>query len=429
MRLNELGGISLMTRSCQEIHCSRLRGLGLWFALVGLLAWPYYFGVPALAEEAESAQLVGAADLMANLEAVEQAFSRIVEQVSPCVVGIRARRYESSSPYERGGYATQNGFEQTVTINGSGVVLRPDGSILTNEHVVRGADEVEIILRDGSRRVGQVVAADPRADLAVVRTEPDGLVPARIAEWDNVRRGQWSIAVGNPFGLGYDGNLSVSVGVISNLNRRLPGLGEVEDRLYADMIQTTASIHPGNSGGPLFNMRGEVVGIVTAVHSRGIDDEGIGFAIPMSPARRQLIDMLAAGKPVEHGFLGLIVRELNPNERMAAGLSPDVGVWVDRVEPNGPADAAGIRPHDIIVRYDGRLVEAPMQFADCVGLTPIGQQVTLEIIRRNQSLTLQATLDRRQSSRVQSIRGASALWRGLHHGSDLASDAEAVQDL
>ena len=221
MRLNELGGISLMTRSCQEIHCSRLRGLGLWFALVGLLAWPYYFGVPALAEEAESAQLVGAADLMANLEAVEQAFSRIVEQVSPCVVGIRARRYERSSPYERGGYATQNGFEQTVTINGSGVVLRPDGSILTNEHVVRGADEVEIILRDG-RAAWDRWWPDPRADLAVVKRTSrmvwcrpglrNGTMCARSVEY----RGR------QPFGLGYDGNLSVSVGVISTSTAGCP---------------------------------------------------------------------------------------------------------------------------------------------------------------------------------------------------------------
>lgn len=415
-----------MTRPCQKIQSSRLRGLALWCAVCGLLVWPFVASTPALGEE--SASLAAAPDLMANLEAVEQAFSQVVDQVSPSVVGIRARRYESGG-YDGGGYAAGSGFDQTVTINGTGTVIRPDGSILTNEHVVRGASEIEILLRDGSRRMGRVVASDSRADLAVVRTDPDGLVPAKLCNWDGVRRGQWSIAVGNPFGLGSDGNLSVSVGVISNLNRRLPGLGEVEDRLYADMIQTTASIHPGNSGGPLFNIHGEVVGVVTAVHSRGIDDEGIGFAIPMSPARRQTIDLLLAGRPVEHGYLGLIVRELQPAERMAAGLDPEIGVAVERVEPNGPAAAAGLKAKDIILRYDNRAIEAPMQFADCVGLTPIGQQVTIEIVRRNQALSLRATLDRRQTSRVQSMRGASALWRGMHSGSDLAGDAESCQDV
>jgi serine protease Do len=417
-----------MTRPCQEIRSSRLRGLGLWCAVFGMLAWPFGGSVTAFGEEGKSATPAAATDLMANLEAVQQALSQVVEKVSPSVVGIRARRYESSNPYE-GSYAAGGGYDQTVTINGSGTVIRPDGSILTNEHVVRGASEIEVILRDGSRRMGKVVAADARDDLAIVRTDPSGLVPAKICDWDRVRRGQWSIAIGNPFGLGNDGNLSVSVGVISNLDRRLPGLGEVEDRLYADMIQTTASIHPGNSGGPLFNIHGEVLGVVTAVHSRGIDDEGIGFAIPMSPVRRQSIDMLLAGRPIEHGYLGLIVRELRPEERMAARVDPELGVVVDRIEPNGPADAAGIRPKDIIVRYDGRPVEAPMQFADCVGLTPIGQQVTIEIIRRNQPLSLRATLDRRQPSRVQSIRGASALWRGMHAGSALAADAESCQDV
>jgi S1-C subfamily serine protease len=418
-----------MIRSCQEIQRSRLRGLGLWCAVCGLLAWPLVTGASAFGKEAESATLVAAPDLMANLEAVNQALSQVVEKVSPSVVGIRARHYETNGSYQSGGYAAGNGYEQTVTINGTGTVIRPDGSILTNEHVIREATDIEVILRDGSRRAGHVVAADARDDLAIVRTDPDGLVPAKLCKWDGVRRGQWSIAVGNPFGLGNDGNLSVSVGVISNLNRHLPGLGEVEDRLYADMIQTTASIHPGNSGGPLFNIHGEVVGVVTAVHSRGIDDEGIGFAIPMSPARRAAIDMLLAGKAVEHGYLGLIVRELKPEDRMATGLTPDVGVVVENVEPDGPADEAGIRAKDIIVRYDGQQVANPIQFADCVGLTPIGQQVTIEVLRRNQMLSLRATPDRRQVRRVQAIRGASALWRGMHTRSDLAGDAEVCQDV
>lgn len=347
---------------------------------------------------------------MPDLAAIQAAFESVVHGVSDSVVGIRAQRRHLSGS---GISEIDTVLEQVVQINGSGTVIRPDGLILTNEHVVHSASDIEILFNNGTSLPATVVAADPRSDLAVLHVARRGLTPARIADHEAVGRGQWAIAVGNPFGLGSDGQLSVSVGVISNLNRRLPGLGEVDDRLYNDMIQTTASINPGNSGGPLFNVRGEMIGVVTAMHTRAAVDEGIGFAVPMTPARLRIIDQLCAGRAVAYGYLGLKVRPLEDEEYAACGLDAPSGALVEDLEPGGPADRAGMKIGDVVVRYGGHAVRGPSQLVELVGRSPVGEEVRVDVVRAMHPHSLRLEVDRREVSRVSWMRGSAIVWRGL----------------
>jgi len=348
-----------------------------------------------------------------DLVALERAFQEVVQRVSPSVVGIRARRHGlATAPGVDGSLGAAIG-DHLVVLNGSGTIIRDDGLILTNQHVIQGATVIEVVLFDGRVRSARVVGADARSDLAVLRVEADGLTAARFCDWDNVARGQWNIALGNPYGLGSDGHPSVSVGVIANLGRRLPGLGEADDRLYADMIQTTATIHPGYSGGPLFNVRGELLGVVTAVHTRSVDDEGAGFAIPMSPARRRVIERLLNGRPVVHGYLGLTVRALEATEWPPLRLNANEGVYVEQVDADGPATKAGVQEGDVITHFNGQSVDAPIRLAELVGQTLVGQNAELKLRRGTASLVLAVTVEARQPSRVSWLRSGAILWRGM----------------
>ncbi len=347
-----------------------------------------------------------------NLAQIERAFQSVAEQASPSVVGIRVqRRYLASLP--DGGSSENTTFEQLVTINGSGTIIDRNGLILTNEHVIQSASEIEIFFHDGQSASASLLSADPRGDMAILKVDRADLTPAKIVDWEAVARGQWTIAIGNPYGLGNDGNLSVSVGVISNLNRKLPGLGEVDDRLYADMIQTTAAIHPGCSGGPLFNIKGELVGVVTAMHTRAPADEGVGFAIPMSPFRRQMIRQLAAGNQVTYGCLGLIARSVRQSERQTAGVGAQVGAVVQQIDLGGPAGEAGLHEGDLIIHYDHQVVRGPGDLTLLVGQTPPGHRVAVEVWRDGERHVLHPVIQRREINYVSWMRGGALLWRGM----------------
>lgn len=349
----------------------------------------------------------------ADLAALERAFQRIASHVAPSVVGIRVqRRYVATLP-EGGDDAGLRRLEQFVTVNGSGTIIHADGLILTNEHVIQSASEIVVVFHDGRSLPATVRASDPRSDLAILQTSRRDLPPVRYADSQSVRRGQWSIAVGNPFGLGNDGTLSVSVGVISNLGRRLPGLGEVDDRLYTDMIQTTAAINPGNSGGPLFNIRGELVGVITAMHTRAAADEGVGFAIPLSAARRRTIDQLIEGHSIQYGYIGVIVRSPEDDERARAGIEGGTGVTVQRVERAGPAADEDLRAGDVILRFDEHEVRSPSHLAELVGGATVGERVVIRLWRDGRRQTANVLVERRNVSRVSWMRGEAILWRGL----------------
>lgn len=359
-------------------------------------------GLPVLV-----ADTVADAEAPSHLQNLESEFQEVVRRVSPSVVTIRAKRMvlAPSNPH------VDESSPQAVHVNGTGVVIADNGAILTNEHVVQSACRIDVIYFDGRSESAEVWAADVRSDLAVLRVRRSGLPAVRFCNWSGVSRGQWSIVVGNPYGLAADGQACVSVGVIANLGRRLPGLGESDDRQYQDMIQTTAAISPGNSGGPLFNSRGELVGIITAMHARAAADEGIGFAIPMSPPRLRCVAELVAGRTPQHGYLGLTARDLTSDER--AGRGGDGGAWVLTIEPGGPADRAGIREGDVILRLDDEIIATATALAENADAAPIGSAAVLTIERNRRRLELPVVVAARQVTRVASLRGGAIVWRGM----------------
>ena len=345
------------------------------------------------------------AELSPSLEAQQRAFQQVIEQVSPSVVGIRAQRALSwpvAGSTDSGGSA-----EQRVLVNGSGTVISETGLILTSEHVVQAATDIEVVFYDGQRTRATLLAADPRSDLAILETGRAGLRPPLACTWESVARGQWVVVLGNPFGLGRDGQLCVSVGVIANLGRELPGLGESDDRFYHNMVQITAPIHPGNSGGPLFNIRGELVGVIAAMHTRAPADDGVGFAVPMTPAKHRLIDALCAGRTIEYGYLGAVVRSLNSDERSALGAS--IGVVIQRLESGGPAAQAGLQLEDLILEVENQPVTSPAQFAELIGESPVNMTISLAALHDGRLAAFRVTLGRRDANRANAMRDAGGL--------------------
>lgn len=350
---------------------------------------------------------------VSDLVAVETAFQSVVDSVAPSVVSLRGIRLASSRDGSVARSSADESGEHRVIVNGAATIVRSDGLILTNEHVVANCTELTARLADGSEYPATIVTADPRSDLALLRIDRTGLTPARIGDWSTVARGQWCVALGNPYGLAADGQASVAVGVISNLGRQLPGLGEDDDRFYYDMIQTTASIHPGHSGGPLFNIRGELIGIVTAMHTHAPGDDGVGFAIPMSYPRRRIIDRLISGRPIDYGYLGAVVRCLTSDEREQLGLPTRRGVAILRIEPNGPADRAGLEVGDVITGWERKSVTSPGQLAELVGQTEVGAGVRVQYQRDGQSAEVVVAVEAREAMRVGWMRGGNVVWRGM----------------
>lgn len=358
----------------------------------------------------------------ADLAALQQGFQDVIRRATPSVVGLRVLRTHGG---EAADSAAAGG--RSFLVNGSGVVIQADGKILTNEHVVQGARSIEVIFFDGRKAPGRVVASDPRSDMAIVQATASGLTPIPLCDWSRVARGQWAVALGNPFGLAADGQSSASVGIIANLDRRLPGLGEADDRLYTDMIQTSAAINPGNSGGALLNLNGELIGLVTAMHAHGVADEGIGFAIPLSPVRRQIVERLARGESIEYGYLGLSVRSGGSELRRAATADAAGGVWVERIEPGGPAAQADLREGDRILRYASVDVRDAGHMAALVGHTPVGTRVTLDIQRGAETRLVDVTVRRRELGRVFSLRADSFPWRGARFVDAASESAQSLE--
>jgi len=275
---------------------------------------------------------------------------------------------------------------------GSGVIVDADqGLVVTNNHVIDNADDIKITLSDGREFNAEFVGADRETDLAVIRVEADDLAELPLLESDNLRVGDFVVAVGNPFGLGQ----TVTSGIVSALGRA--GLRGLE---YQNFIQTDASINPGNSGGALVNLRGELVGINTAIFTPSGGNVGIGFAIPASTAEYVMNQLVEYGE-VRRGSLGVEVQDLDEEMRRALELGRVGGVIVTRVERDSPADAAGLRPGDVIVRIDGRAVESSQGLRNLEGMMAVGRPVELKYLRdgspRRAQVTLEENLDERIS--------------------------------
>jgi len=255
---------------------------------------------------------------------------------------------------------------------GSGVIIDKRGYVLTNHHVVRGADGVTVRLSSKQEYRGRIVGVDVKTDLAVIRFEPDvDLAVARLGDSDALRVGEWAIAIGNPFGL----DQTVTVGVVSATGR-----GDVGIATYENFIQTDASINPGNSGGPLVNLRGEIIGINTAIVATG---QGIGFAIPANMVKRVTGQLIDRGK-VTRGWIGIAMEPLTSELVQSFGLRDARGAVVARVYPGGPAAAAGLQKNDVVVSFAGTAVDDYRQLQRLSADAEVGKTVKLEIVRNRE---------------------------------------------
>ena len=273
---------------------------------------------------------------------------------------------------------------------GSGVIFdADDGYIVTNSHVIDKAEDIVVTLENGQRFDATVIGKDPGADIAVIQVEADNLTEIPLGDSDDLRQGDFVVAIGNPFGLGQ----TVTSGIVSALGRS--GLG-IES--YEDFIQTDASINPGNSGGALVNLRGELIGINTAIYGSG-GNIGIGFAIPVNMAKQITSQLLEHGE-VRRGRLGFVVQDLTPELAEAFGVARKKGVVVARVEAKSPAQKAGVRVGDIIVTVNGREVENSAQVRNEIGMLRVGAKVQIEVLRNGKTRTLTASVGKQLKQTV-----------------------------
>jgi S1-C subfamily serine protease len=258
---------------------------------------------------------------------------------------------------------------------GSGVILKPDGIILTSNHVIAGADRITVTLSDGRSFSAEVLGRDTFSDLAVLKIETDNLPTAKFGSVDRLRPGDWVLAIGSPLGLDH----TVTLGIISAIGREAKGLNTFGARSGAvRFIQTDAAINPGNSGGPLVNLRGEVVGINTFIHGSA---QNIGFAIPCDLAV-DVADKLTKFRSIPHPFVGIVMADLDDTTRHSEGLPEDAsGVVVRTVMPRSPAFLAGVLPGDLIVEVDDRLVNHSSQVSEAVRNHEIGDHLRLKVKR------------------------------------------------
>jgi len=263
--------------------------------------------------------------------------------------------------------------EQKRSSLGSGVIISADGYIVTNNHVVEDADTINVKLANYEEHQAVIIGRDPKTDLALIKIDPGHpLVFAKFGNSDDLRVGDWVIAIGNPFGF----EQTVTAGIVSGKGRSLG------DGPYQNFIQTDASINPGNSGGPLFNMQGEMMGINTAIYSKTGGNIGLGFAIPANMAK-SVIDQLKGTGKVTRGMLGVMIQPVTHELAEQFGLTRPIGALVGQVVEGGPADNAGIGPGDIILRYRGKEISQMSMLPALVAQTPVGERVPVTIFQNN----------------------------------------------
>ena len=324
----------------------------------------------------------------AEAKRLSEGFVAVADHSSPSVVQIDVTARDEKADL-LSHFFGKNGRDEPIARGmGSGVVFTSDGAILTNNHVVEEALTINVRLRDGRYLPARLVGRDPATDLAVVKIDATGLTPAKFADSDAARVGEWVVAIGSPFGLGY----TVTAGVLSAKGRGGLGMNAIEDYL-----QTDASINPGNSGGPLCNLQGDVLGINTMIVGRG---QGIGFAVPSNLAQRVAGQILKAGH-VSRAWLGVSVQDVTPEIAAAMHLTPGAGALVNNVAPDGPAFKANLRAGDVIAAVAGHPLHDAHDLIRETIAREVGQAVPLEIIRTGQRYGASVTLTERQERPIE----------------------------
>lgn len=330
--------------------------------------------------------------VLAAAEQLQAAFTNIADQVSPAVVTIYSEKTASAQPklqlpgggdfpFPFGGNGAPGGKSKGI---GSGFIVRNDGYILTNDHVVSGADKVEVLLNDGRRFPG-VVKRDYRSDIALIKIDATNLPTAKLGASNTVKSGQWAIAIGSPFGK----RNTITVGVVSAIGRQEEIGGGGDERFYTNLIQTDATINPGNSGGPLLNIRGEVIGINTAIESPTGSFAGIGFAVPVDTARFVMEQLMGTGKVVR-GFLGIVPEAVTPDDEKRLGAKQ--GAVVASISDGTPASEAGLRVEDVVVKIGDQEVRNDLDLRDIISRTKPGSTITLSILRQAKRMTLKVKI-------------------------------------
>jgi len=324
-----------------------------------------------------------------SLAAVAQLpdFTELVEKTSPAVVKIntvqKARKSRLSQiPQDQIPDIFRDLFQQRerrqmerpVMAMGSGFVISDDGYILTNHHVIDGADEIVVRFADRREFNARIVGKDRRSDLALLKIDAKNLPTLELAQPDQLKVGEWVLAIGSPFGLDY----SASVGIVSAIGRSIP---TDKGENYVPFIQTDVAINPGNSGGPLFNLDGEVVGINSQIYSRSGGSIGLSFAIPTSVALG-VIDQLKENGEVQRGWLGVVIQDVDKDLSRSLDLDKPQGALINAVEPDSPADKGGIKPGDVIVRFDRQAIIESGDLPHVVGMLQPGKKAQVELFRQ-----------------------------------------------
>ena len=353
-----------------------------------------------LPSRARTVAVVQQAPTAGPLPSVAQpgSFHEAVRRATPSVVNIstskeiRSPRHPLlSDPIFRQFFGERFSDEaQRVSNLGSGVIVNPSGYVLTNHHVVEAADEIEVTLADGKKLLAKVVGNDPETDLAILRVQADALPAITFGSSEALRVGDVVLAIGNPFGVGQ----TVTSGIVSALGRTGLGINTFEN-----FIQTDAAINPGNSGGALVDAGGNLVGINTAIFTRGNGSSGVGFATPVSTAKMVLEQIVKSGS-VTRGWIGVEVKEITPEYAESFRLPGTRGALVSYVLPGGPADKAGIKLGDVLTEIDGRPIADPPAVLNLVAALPPGKAARMKVSRNGKDVGVAVTVGRRPKPQV-----------------------------
>ncbi|MGF1479828.1 MAG: HhoA/HhoB/HtrA family serine endopeptidase [Cyanophyceae cyanobacterium] len=370
-----------------------LKQLGVYLGLLAVGSGAGIVGARYLSQPT-SEPLVSARPALPSIASPERLnfIAAAVQKVGPAVVRIDSSRTIASQPdftqpFFRRFFGNQlPPPERFESGTGSGFILSADGRLITNAHVVEGADTVKVTLKNGQIFEGQVLGTDPITDIAVIEIEANDLPTVTLGDAESLTPGEWAIAIGNPLGL----DNTVTVGIISAIDRSSSQVGVPDKRVR--FIQTDAAINPGNSGGPLLNAQGEVVGINTAIRA---DAQGLGFAIPIETAQRVAEQLFATGQ-ADHPYLGIQMVTLNDNVQEEINQSDDFdfqvsqaeGVLIVRVVENSPAQRAGLQPGDVIVDVGGQTTQSAVEVQEQVEASEIGASLDVVVIRNQQQRTV-----------------------------------------